>query len=113
MTPAIPTPRLANPPLPGTGYFPDKLRCHITEEHVKDEVDQIVYSNREKQVVREKRFAHFADSQRFWLIKERYSCGNQADDKKSHEIIADEKNQHRREFRVIHGGDTNFAARRL
>jgi hypothetical protein len=49
---------------------------------VKDEVDQIIYSNREKQMVREKRFAHVADSQRFWLIKERYSCGNQTDDKK-------------------------------
>jgi hypothetical protein len=44
-------------------------------------------------MVREKRFAHFADSQRFWLIKERYSRGNQTDDKKGHEVIADEKNQ--------------------
>jgi hypothetical protein len=60
---------------------------------VKDKVDQIIYSNREKQMVREKRFAHFADSQRFWLIQERYSRGNQTYDKKGHEIIADEKNQ--------------------
>jgi hypothetical protein len=44
-------------------------------------------------VVREKRFGHFADSQRLWLLKERYSCGNQTDDKKGHEVIADEKNQ--------------------
>jgi hypothetical protein len=48
---------------------PDKLRWHITEEHVKDEVDQIIYSNREKQIVREKRLAHFADAKRFWLIE--------------------------------------------
>jgi hypothetical protein len=58
---------------------------------VKDEVDQIIYSNREEQMVREKRFAHFADCQRFWVIKERYSCGNQTDDEERHEIIADEK----------------------
>jgi hypothetical protein len=44
-------------------------------------------------MVREKRFAHFADSQRFWLIKKRDSCGNQPDDEKGHEIIADEKHQ--------------------
>jgi hypothetical protein len=80
---------------------------------VKDEVDQIIYSNREKQMVREKRFAHFADSQRFWLIKKRYSCGNQADYKKGHEVIADEKNQSWREFLVIHGGDANCVARGL
>jgi len=49
---------------------------------VKDEVDQIIYSNREKEMVREKRFADFADSQRFRLIKKRYSCGNQTDDEK-------------------------------
>ena len=77
--------------------FPaDKLRRHITEEHVKTEVDQIIYSNREKQVVREKRFAHFADSERLWLIKERYSCGNQTDDKKRDEIITDEKSKLKR-----------------
>jgi len=75
--------------------FPaNKLCRHITEKHVKDEVYQIIYSNREKQMVREKRFAHFADSQRLRLIKKRYACGNQADDEKRHEIIADEKNQH-------------------
>jgi hypothetical protein len=60
---------------------------------VKDEVNQIVYSNCEKQMVREKRFGHFADSQRFWLLKKRYSCGNQTDDKKRHEVIANEKEQ--------------------
>jgi hypothetical protein len=80
---------------------------------VEDEVDQIIYSNREKQVVREKRFAHFADSQRFWLTKKRYSCGNQTNDKKGHEIIADEKNQGWRDSRVIHGGDANCVARGL
>jgi hypothetical protein len=46
----------------------------------------------------------------FGLFKERYSCGNQTDDKKGYEIIADEKNQSRREVRVIHGSDTNFVA---
>jgi hypothetical protein len=44
-------------------------------------------------MVREKRFGHFADSQRFWLFEERYSCGNQTNDEKGHEIIADEKDQ--------------------
>jgi hypothetical protein len=58
---------------------------------MKNEVDQIIYSNREKQVVREKRFGHFADSERFWLLEKRYSCRNQTDDEKGHEIIADEK----------------------
>jgi hypothetical protein len=58
---------------------------------VKDEVDQIIYPNREKEVVREKRFGHFADSQRLWLLKERYSCGNQTDDEKRHEVIANQK----------------------
>jgi hypothetical protein len=61
---------------------------------MKDEVDQIIYSNRKKEMVRQKRFAHFADSQRLGLIKKRYSCGNQTDEKKGHEVIADEKNQH-------------------
>jgi hypothetical protein len=54
-------------------------------------ISKVVYSNREKQVVRKERFAHFPDSQRFWLMKERYSCGNQTDDKKRREIIADKK----------------------
>jgi len=93
MTPAIPHTETCESHLClERAVFPaNKLRRHVTEEHVKNEVDQIIYSNREKEMVREKRFAHFADSQRFQLIKKRYSCGNQTDDEKGHEIIADEK----------------------
>jgi hypothetical protein len=80
---------------------------------VEDEVDQIICPNREKQMVGEKRFAPFADSQRLRLIKERYSCGNQTDDEKRHKVIADEKKQSWREFLVIHGGDANCVARGL
>jgi hypothetical protein len=95
MTPAIPTPetRESHLYLKGAVFPADKLCRHITEEHVKDEIDQIVYADGEKQVVRKQFFAHFADSERLWLIEERYPGGNQTDYKKRHEIIADEENQ--------------------
>jgi len=70
ITPAIPTPRLANPTsaLERAVFPPDKLCGYVAKEDMEYEIDQVVYSNREKQVVREKCFAHFADLQRFWLI---------------------------------------------
>jgi hypothetical protein len=80
---------------------------------VKDEVNQVVYSNGEKQMVRKERFGHVADSQGLRLIEERYACGNESDDKKGHEVIADEKNQRRRKFRLVHVSNLSRPMRTL
>src|SRR5206468_7305237 len=42
----------------------DKLRRHITEENMENEVDQIAYADGEKHVVRKKCFGNGACSQR-------------------------------------------------
>jgi len=74
--------------------FPaDKLCGYVAKEDMEYEIDKVVYANGEQKMVREERFGHFANSQRLWFLKERYSCGNQPDDEKRHEVIADEKDQ--------------------
>jgi hypothetical protein len=37
---------------------------YVAKEDMEYEINEVVYSNREKQVVRDKRFAYFADRNR-------------------------------------------------
>jgi hypothetical protein len=68
----MPIPRLANPHFRlKRALFPaDKLCCRIPEENMENEVDEIVYSDGEKHVVREKCFGNGIDSQRLGLAQQ-------------------------------------------
>ena len=83
----------------------------FAKEEMKYEINKVVHPDRTKHVVREKRLAHFADLQRFRLCRKRNHSREQACNEKCYEVIADQKKQRRREFRIFHSSDTDCAAR--
>jgi hypothetical protein len=72
---------------------------------MEHEIHHVAYSYREQQVIGEECFGDRIDSKRLGFIQQRYSCREKAYDEKREEVIAYQKKQKRRAFRIIHAND--------
>jgi hypothetical protein len=69
-------------------FPPDELCRDVAKEDMEHEINEIVYADREQQVIREGCFGDRIDSKRLGFIHQRYSCGEKAYDEKREEVIA-------------------------
>ena len=69
-------------------FPPDELCGDVAKEDVEHEINEIVYANREKEVIRKECFGDRINSKRLGFIQQRYSCGEKAYDEKREEVIA-------------------------